>query len=132
MNADKTILIIDDDPRNRKLAGELLGTMGYKIIEAENGQEGIDLAKSEQPAMILMDIMMPVMDGIEATRRLKADKKTCKIPIIILSSKAMKEDRDTICKSGCDGYLTKPFDIYELLDLINNLIKKQNSLDGGS
>jgi len=111
----KVILIVDDDPKNRKLARDLLMVSGYTTIEATDGEQGVELAKVRKPDLILMDIMMPKMDGLEATRILKADATTRNIPILALSSQAMKGDKDRILEAGCNGYLAKPIDIQELL-----------------
>ena len=111
----KMILIVEDEPKNLILLRDLLQVSGYSTIEATDGKQGVELAKSKKPDLILMDIMMPVMDGLEATRILKADATTSNIPVVALTSYAMKGDEERILKAGCDGYLSKPFDIQELL-----------------
>ena len=111
----KVILIVEDDPKNLTLARDLLMVSGYTTIEATDGEQGVELAKVRKPDLILMDIMMPKMDGLEATRILKADATTRNIPILALSSQAMKGDKDRILEAGCNGYLAKPIDIQELL-----------------
>ncbi len=111
----KVILVVEDDPKSLKLIRDLLKVSGYKTIEATDGKQGVELAKSKKPDLILMDVQMPVMDGLEATRILKADAVTRNIPILALTSYAMKGDEDRILEAGCDGYLAKPFDIQELL-----------------
>ena len=124
----KTILVVDDEPKNRKLARDLLEVSGYEVIEAIDGKQGIEMAKSHKPDLILMDIMMPVMDGMEVTRILKADSTTQNIPILAVSSQAMKGDKERIIGCGCDGYLAKPFDIDELMESIAELLLKSNAL----
>ena len=114
----KVILIVEDDPNSRMLARDLLQRFGYAIIEATDGKQGVELAKARKPDLILMDIMMPEMDGLEATRILKADATTKKIPVLALTSYAMKGDKERILQAGCDGYVTKPIDIEELLKLV--------------
>ena len=111
----KLILIVEDEPKNLTLLRDLLQVSGYETIEATNGKQVVELARSQKPALILMDIMMPEMDGLEATRILKADADTKHIPVLALSSFAMKGDQERILQAGCDGYLAKPFDIKQLL-----------------
>lgn len=110
-----TILIVEDDPRNLKLIRDLLQVRGYRTLEATDGKQGTELAKSNKPDLIVMDIQMPVMDGLEATRILKAGKETKGIPIIALTSYAMKGDDERILGVGCDDYMTKPIDTRDFL-----------------
>ncbi len=111
----KLILMVEDEARNLTLLRDLLQVSGYRTIEATDGEQGVELAKASKPDLILMDVLMPKMDGLEATRILKADTTTSNIPILVLTSYAMKGDKETILQAGCDGYLAKPFDIQELL-----------------
>ena len=111
----KLILIVEDDPRNLTLFRDLLQKFGYTTIEVENGKDGVKLARIKKPDLILMDIQLPVMDGLEATKILKMDAKTKEIPVLALTSYAMKGDRDRMLKSGFDGYLAKPVDVKEFL-----------------
>ncbi len=111
----KMILIVEDESKNMTLIRDLLQASGYKTIEATDGEQGVELAKASKPDLILMDIQMPVMDGLEATRILKADTTTKDIPVLALTSYAMKGDEERILEAGCNGYLAKPFDIQELL-----------------
>lgn len=118
-NNRKKVLIVDDQEKNRKLLKVLLQKSGYETIEAENGKEGIELALNIKPDLILMDIKMPVMDGITATKMLKSDNTTSKIPVIIVTSSAMKGDEEHIMsETRCDYYITKPVDIKELPALV--------------
>ncbi len=114
----KLITIIDDEPQNIELLSDLLQVTGYSTNEATNGKQGVELAKTSKPDLILIDIQMPEMDGLEATRILKADAATRDIPILALSSYAMKGDKERILEVGCDGYLAKPLDIKELLKTV--------------
>ena len=118
----KTILIVEDEPKNMKLTRDLLNMSGFETIEAWDGRQGVEKAKSAQPNLILMDIMMPKMDGLEATRIIKADAKTKHIPIIALTSYAMKGDRERTIEAGCDGYIAKPVDILEVLKTIEHFL----------
>ena len=111
----KIILIVEDEPKSLTLLRDLLQVSGYKTIEATNGKQAIELARSKKPALIRMDIMLPEMDGLEVTRILKAEATTRHIPILALTSYAMKGDEARFLQAGCDGYLAKPFDIKELL-----------------
>ncbi len=118
----KVILIVEDEPINLKLVGDLLKRIGYITIEATDGKQGVELARAKKPDLILMDIQMPVMDGLEATRILKADATTKNIPVLALTSYAMRGDKERILEAGCDGYLTKPIDIQEFVKEVTNLI----------
>jgi two-component system cell cycle response regulator DivK len=118
----KVILIVEDDPKSLTLTRDLLQISGYTTIEATNGEQGVELAKAKKPDLILMDIMMPKMDGLEATRILKADITTKNIPIVALTSYAMKGDKEHMLEAGCDGYIAKPVDIQELLKAVGEYL----------
>jgi two-component system cell cycle response regulator DivK len=118
----KTILIVEDEPRNTKLLRDLLQKFGYETLEAMDGQQGVKTAGEKLPDIILMDIMMPVMDGLEATRILKADAKTRHIPVLALTSYAMTGDKEKTIQAGCDGYIAKPIDIREVLKTIEHYL----------
>ena len=111
----KVILIVDDQPTNVKLLHVVLQKNGYTTLEAIDGKQGVEMARAQRPDIILMDKNMPVMDGLEATRILKEDNTTKDIPIIVISSSAMKGDREAILEAGCDDYMPKPVDIYKVL-----------------
>ena len=121
----KTILIVEDEPKNMKLLRDLLQRFGYEILEAFDGEEGVKSAGENIPNLILMDIMMPKMDGLEATRIIKVDTKTKHIPVIALTSYAMKGDREKTIEAGCDGYIAKPIDIQEVLKTIEHFLTIQ-------
>jgi two-component system cell cycle response regulator DivK len=116
----KKILIVEDEPRNLKLVRDLLERFKYETIEATDGEQGVQLARAQKPDLILMDIMMPKMDGLEATRIIKEDAVTKHIPIIALTSFAMKGDKERTLEAGCDGYISKPIDIRELMKMVDN------------
>ncbi len=118
----KLILIVDDEPKNITLVRDLLQVNGYSTNEATDGKQGVDLARANIPDLILMDIQMPEMDGIEATGILKKDAATKHIPILALSSYAMMGDKERILKAGCDGYLSKPLDIKEFLNTVDEFL----------
>jgi len=121
----KLITIIDDEPKNVVLLRDLLKVRGYTTNEATNGKKGVELALDSKPDLILMDIQMPEMDGMEATRILKQDETTRHIPILALSSYAMIGDKERILEAGCDGYLAKPLDIKELLKIIAEYLPEE-------
>jgi CheY-like chemotaxis protein len=123
----KTILIVEDESKNMKLLRDLLQRFGYEILEASDGEQGVKLAGEKIPNLILMDIMMPKMDGLEATRIIKADIKTKHIPVIALTSFAMKGDRERTIDAGCDGYIAKPIDILEVLKTIEHYFTIQEN-----
>ena len=121
----KVILIVDDQPINVKLLHVVLRKNGYTTLEAIDGKQGVEMARAQKPDLILMDKNMPVMDGLEATQVLKEDNTTKDIPIICISSSAMKGDREIILESGCDEYISKPVDIYKVLEIVAQYIQKQ-------
>ncbi len=105
------VLIVEDNPRNLKLARDVLNHAGYRTSEAETAEHGLDLARAERPRLILMDIQLPGIDGIEALRRLRADAATAGIRVVALTAFAMKDDRERLLVAGFDGYLEKPLDV---------------------
>jgi two-component system, cell cycle response regulator DivK len=110
----KKVLVVEDVDFNRELVVQLLEDK-YNVIEAVNGQEGVELADRERPDLILMDLSLPVMDGWEATRRLKADDDLRSIPVIALTAHAMVGEKEKAMAAGCDDYLVKPLDEDELM-----------------
>ena len=110
----KKVLVVEDVDFNRDLVVQLLEDK-YHVIEAVNGQEGVELAERERPELILMDLSLPVMDGWEATRRLKANGDLRSIPVIALTAHAMAGDKEKALAAGCDDYLVKPLDEDELM-----------------
>ena len=112
------VLIVEDNALNLKLLSDLLEYHGYYVVATGSGEAALRIAEEEQPDLILMDIQLPDFSGIDATRRLKANLKTQRIPIIAVTAFAMSGDRTKIMESGCDDYMAKPFNILELLALI--------------
>ena len=104
----KTILIVEDNEDNRLIYSQYLTHAGYRVLEAGNGAEGLDTARREHPDIILMDISMPVMDGLTATRHLKADPDLKAIPVVALTAHAMATDEQLAREAGCDAYVSKP------------------------
>lgn len=118
----RKVLVVEDVDFNRELIVQLLEDK-YEVIEAVNGQAGLELAESERPELILMDLSLPVMDGWEATRRLKANADLRAIPVIALTAHAMKGDKEKALAAGCDDYLVKPLDEDELMARIAKYLK---------
>ena len=117
------ILVVEDNQDNREMVVKVLKFNGYQVIEAVNGEEGIEKAKTEAPALILLDIYLPKMDGYEVARRLKGDTGLRDIPIIALTAHAMKGNREQALAAGCDGYISKPIDIRELPKQIEQFLR---------
>lgn len=121
---NKSILIVEDNPMNLKLIRDVLQIEGYETLEAETGETGVELARERHPAVILMDVNLPQMDGREAMKILKADASTRQIPIIAVTSLAMKGDRERLLAAGFDGYISKPIDIKELPRLVESYVAR--------
>ncbi len=117
------ILLVEDNEMNRDMLSRRLRRKGYEVVIAVDGQEGVDKASKELPAIILMDMSLPVVDGWEATRRLKAAADTEPIPVIALTAHAMAGDRKKALAAGCDDYDTKPVDLKRLLGKITALLE---------
>ena len=120
------ILYVEDNEDNIYMLSSRLGRRGYQVLIARDGQEGIDMAQREMPALIIMDLSLPVIDGWESTRRLKAAPETQHIPIIALSAHAMSGDRDRALAAGCDDYDTKPVELPRLLQKIGAVLGERN------
>ncbi|HEX4893311.1 MAG TPA: response regulator [Hyphomicrobiaceae bacterium] len=121
----KRILVIEDQEDNRAILRDLLTTVGYELIEAVNGAEGVTKAEAERPDLILMDIQMPVMDGYEATRRIKAIPACAGIPVIAVTSYALSGDEAKTRAAGCDGYVAKPYSPRQMLATIRGFLDKK-------
>ena len=117
------ILLVEDNDMNRDMLSRRLVRNGYEVLLAMDGQQGVDMALSEQPDLILMDMSLPVIDGWEATRRIKANDATRRIPVIALTAHAMAGDREKAIEVGCDDYDTKPVEISRLVGKITALLK---------
>jgi len=126
------ILVVEDNEMNRDMLSRRLERRGYQVILAVDGQEGVDMARSEVPDLILMDMSLPVIDGWEATRRIKAALETCSIPVIALTAHAMAGDREQALKAGCDDYDTKPVDFPRLMAKIEGLLNNKEGSDNPS
>jgi len=118
----KRILMVEDTEDNRQIIRDLMDSIGYELLEAEDGAAGVAMAAEHKPDLILMDIQLPVLDGYEATRRIKADPTLRHIPIIAVTSYALAGDEAKTRSAGCDGYVAKPFSPRQLLAKINELL----------
>jgi two-component system cell cycle response regulator DivK len=118
------ILLVEDNEMNRDMLSRRLERRGYEVVIAVDGQQGVDMARVEKPDLVLMDMSLPVLDGWEATRRLKAEADTRGVPIIALTAHAMAGDREKAMEAGCDDYDTKPIELPRLLGKIEELLGK--------
>jgi two-component system cell cycle response regulator DivK len=125
--AGELVLIVDDNPRNVKLARDVLRFAGFRTLEAGNGGEGISLAAEHLPDVILMDIRLPDMEGTAAARNLRSDPRTAAIPVVALTSFAMKGDRERFLAEGFDGYLEKPISVREFPDQVRRYCGRQEA-----
>jgi two-component system cell cycle response regulator DivK len=123
----KRILVVEDQEDNRTILRDLLGMAGYELIEATNGAEGIELALREKPDLILMDIQLPLIDGYEATRRIKENADLKATPIVAVTSYALSGDEAKARAAGCDAYVTKPFSPRELLAKVRQYLPSEKS-----
>lgn len=121
--ANELILIIEDNEKNRKLCRDVLQVKGYQTIESESAEEGLKLAGEKLPALILMDIQLPGMDGITAMKQLKADPKTQSIPIVAITASAMTNNRQAMLAEGFDGYQTKPITLKDFLGEVERVLQ---------
>ena len=119
------ILLVEDQEMNRDMLSRRLKKRGYDVSIAVDGAEGVDKARSEAPDLILMDMSLPVMDGWEATRTLKADEATRSIPVVALTAHAMSTDREKALAAGCDAYETKPVELPRLIETMEKLLQPE-------
>ena len=122
--AGELILVVEDNDKNRKLVRDVLTFKGYHIIEAETGEDGVRLARERQPRLVLMDIQLPGIDGIETLRRLRADDLTRGIPVIAVTASAMDRDRQQIMAAGFDGYQSKPLNVKEFISAVEAILAR--------
>ena len=122
--AGELILIVEDNDKNRKLVRDVLAHEGYRLLETDNGEEAVRLAQAERPALVLMDIQLPGIDGMEALRRLRADAETRAIPVVAVTASAMTQDRATIIAAGFDGYQSKPISVRPFLAAVREALDR--------
>ena len=113
--AGERVLVVEDNEKNMKLVRDVLQAKGYRTLEAATGAQAVELAAEHAPDLVLMDIQLPGIDGVEALRRLRADERTASIPVLALTAQAMHGDRERFLAAGFDGYLSKPVNIVELV-----------------
>jgi two-component system cell cycle response regulator DivK len=122
--AGELILIVEDNEKNRKLERDILQFHGYRTVEAETGEDGVTLDQTTPPALILMDIQLPGMSGIDALRVLRADERTRGIPVIAVTASAMTQDRQKIMSAGFDGYQAKPIDVNQFVAAVRAMLAR--------
>ena len=118
------ILIVEDNDKNRKLVRDVLTFKGYEVIESETGEEGVRLARERSPSLVLMDIRLPGIDGVEALRRLRAEGTTQGIPVLAMTASVMSEDRQKIMAAGFDGYQSKPINVTDFVTAVARLLER--------
>ena len=116
--AAERVLVVEDNEKNMKLFRDVLSATGYRTLEATTGGEAVELATEQAPDLVLMDIQMPDVDGVEALRRLRADARTASIPVLAVTAQAMQGDREHFLAVGFDGYLSKPLNVRELIGTV--------------
>ncbi len=117
----KTILLVEDNERNRKLVRTILEFRGYEVVETEDGEPSLELARKHRPALVLMDIELPRMDGITALLRLRADPETAAIPVVAVTASVTPGERERVVSAGFDGYVAKPIDVEEFGAMVDRL-----------
>ncbi|MFN7954294.1 MAG: response regulator [bacterium] len=122
--AGEKVLLVEDQPLNRELATDLLEIAGFTVCQAESGERAIQVARAESPGIILMDISLPGMDGLAATRILRADPRFRSVPIVALTAHAMKGDEDRALNAGCDGYITKPIETASFAQRVTEILAR--------
>ncbi len=120
------ILVVEDDEMNLELTTDLLESVGFKVFKAQSAEEGLGIARDSLPNLILMDICLPTMDGLTATKRLKEDPRTSHIPVVALTAYAMKGDESKAYSAGCAGYLSKPINTRSFVEVVTQLLDNSN------
>jgi two-component system cell cycle response regulator DivK len=122
--ANELILIVEDNPKNLKLVRDVLQVRGYRTIEAGTGEEGVQMAREQHPALVLMDIQLPGISGVEAFRQLRADPTTSAIPVIAVTASVMAQERQKVMAAGFEGFQGKPISVRELLETVRQILDK--------
>lgn len=120
--SQKQVLLVEDNEDNRIIFATVLGHYGYAVVEAPNGLDGVSMAERHRPDLIIMDISLPIMDGLEATRRIRANPHTAGIPVLAVTAHARDCDRDRVMDAGCDDYLAKPVEPRHLIEQVVRMI----------
>lgn len=121
---EATVLLVEDTEDNRQMMRRLLEMSGYRVVEATNGREAVEVAAVEQPQIILMDLSLPLIDGLAATRRIRSLPGLCKVPIVAVSAHDTADFHSDALDAGCDAYITKPIDYPQLEDIVNRLLSR--------
>jgi two-component system cell cycle response regulator DivK len=116
--AGERVLVVEDNEKNLKLVRDVLEATGYRTLEATTGAQAVELATEHTPDLVLMDIRLPDIDGVEALSRLRADERTASIPVLAVTAQAMQDDRERFLTAGFDNYLSKPVDVVELINAV--------------
>ncbi len=124
----KKVLIVEDNDLNLKLFRDLLEANGYLTVETKEGINAVDLARREKPDLILMDIQLPEISGLDVTKKIKADKEVCEIPIVAVTAFAMKDDEEKILRAGCEAYISKPISIAHFLETVKKFLGEENGV----
>jgi len=125
------VLIVEDDDNSRMLARDVLQSRGYRTVEAATAEEGLRLAEAKRPSLVVMDIQLPGMNGMEALRHLRDNPATCAIPVIAVTASAMTHDRPRILAAGFDGYQTKPINVKEFLEAVRATLDRRAAPPAG-
>ena len=126
---ESLILIVEDNEKNRRMLRDILQVNGYTTVESETAEEGLEIAREQQPALVLMDIQLPGMDGIEAREQLRYDPQTRHIPVVAVTASAMQHDQSRIEKAGFDAFHYKPIRIKEILATVREMVARQQSAE---
>jgi two-component system cell cycle response regulator DivK len=118
--SDKKILVVEDNPMNLELVSDILEANGYQVIQAQEGRQALEMARAERPGLILMDIQLPEMDGLEVTRLLKSDPDTSGIVVVAITAHAMRGDEERVREAGCSGYIAKPINTRDFVNVIES------------
>ena len=118
------VLLVEDNEKNMKLLRDVLQASGFETLEATTAEHGIELAAAHRPDLVLMDVQLPGIDGVEALDRLRADQRTAAIPVLAVTAQAMRGDRERFADAGFDGYLAKPVNVLELIDVVKGHVSR--------
>ena len=125
--AGDQILVVEDNEKNMKLFRDVLEATGYRLLEATMGEQAVELAATHSPNLVLMDIQLPDIDGVEALGRLRGNERTASIPVVALTAQAMQDDRKRFLDAGFDGYISKPVDVVEFVRTVKEYLRKEPS-----